>query len=110
MHNDPSLCHACQLGRHVRLPFSSSTTNTHRLFELIHCDLWTSHVASVSGYKYFLVILDDFTHYLWTYPLRKKSEAFSLLSNFRAYVTTQFSLSLQAIQCDNGREFDNHAL
>ena len=69
---DPSLCHACQLGRHVRLPFSSSTTHTHRPFELIHCDLWTSPVESVSGYKYFLVILDDFTHYLWTYPLRKK--------------------------------------
>lgn len=107
---DPSLCHACQLGRHVRLPFSASTTRTHRPFELIHCDLWTSPIECVSGYKYFLVILDDFTHYLWTYPLRQKSEAFSLLSNFRAYVATEFSLSLQAIQCDNGREFDNRAL
>jgi histone deacetylase 1/2 len=67
-------------------------------------------MESVSGYKYFLVILDDFTHYLWTYPLRKKSEVFSILSNFRTYVATQFSLPLQAIQCDNGREFDNRAL
>jgi hypothetical protein len=64
-----SICHACQLGRHVRLPFSFSIKNTHRAFEIIHCDLWTSHVESVSGYKYFLVILDDFTHYLWTFPL-----------------------------------------
>jgi hypothetical protein len=110
VHKDSSLCHACQLGRHVRLPFSPSTTRTVRPFELIHCDLWTSPVESVSGFKYFLVILDDFTHYLWTYPLRKKSEVFSILSNFRTYVATQFSLPLQAIQCDNGREFDNRAL
>jgi hypothetical protein len=67
-------------------------------------------VESVSGYKYFLVILDDFTHYLWTFPVRRKSEVFSLLSNFRNYAVTQFSLSIQAIQMDNGKEFDNHAL
>lgn len=76
VHKGFSLCHACQLGRHVRLPFSPSTTRTLRPLELIHCDLWTSPIESVSGYKYFLVILDNFTHYLWTYPLRKKSEVF----------------------------------
>jgi hypothetical protein len=67
-------------------------------------------VESVSGYKYFIVILDDFTHYLWMFPLWQKSEVFSLLSNFCNHVATQFSLSLQAIQMDNGREFDNHSL
>jgi hypothetical protein len=25
--------------------------------------LWTSHVLSISGYKYYLVIIDDFYHY-----------------------------------------------
>jgi hypothetical protein len=81
-----SICHACQLERHVRLPFSHSTTNTHHAFELIHCDLWTSPVESVFGYKYFLVILDDFTHYLWAFLLRQKSDVFSLLSNIRNHV------------------------
>jgi hypothetical protein len=28
VHKDSSLCHACQLGHHVRLPFSPSTTRT----------------------------------------------------------------------------------
>ncbi|KAL8138282.1 hypothetical protein V2J09_004283, partial [Rumex salicifolius] len=32
-------------------------------FELIHCDLWTSPVLSISGFKYYLVIIDDFSHY-----------------------------------------------
>jgi transposase InsO family protein len=67
-------------------------------------------VESVSGFKYFLVILDDFTHYLWTFHIRRKSEVFSLLSNFHNYVATQFSLLIQAIQMDNGREFDNRSL
>jgi hypothetical protein len=76
------LCHACQLGRHLRLPFSQSTSRAVNNFDLIHCDLWTSPVASVSGYKYYLVILNDCSHFLWTFPLRLKSDAFSTLANF----------------------------
>jgi hypothetical protein len=39
---DTHVCHACQLGRHVRLPFSLSNSHTLRLFDLIHCDLFMS--------------------------------------------------------------------
>jgi histone deacetylase 1/2 len=51
------LCHACQLGRHVRLPFTSSTSRASQNFDLIHCDLWTSPIVSVSGFKYYLIIV-----------------------------------------------------
>jgi hypothetical protein len=61
----------------------------------------------VSGYKYYLIILDDCTHYLWTFPLKLKSDTFTSLSNIFAYVSTQFGCTMKAIQCDNGREFDN---
>jgi len=84
-----------------------SSSRASRPFELIHCDLWTSPVTSVSGHKYYLVILDDFSHYLWTFPLRLKSDTFSTLSDFFSYVRTQFNTSVQGLQCDNGREFDN---
>ncbi|WVZ75513.1 hypothetical protein U9M48_023558 [Paspalum notatum var. saurae] len=43
-----------------------------------------SWVATISGYKYYLVVLDDFSHCSWTFPLRAKSEAFSTLSHFFA--------------------------
>jgi len=66
-------------------------------------------VPSISRYKYYLVVLDDFSHYSWTFPLRAKSEAFSMLSHFFAWVSTQFALTIKAVQCDNGREFDNAA-
>jgi hypothetical protein len=61
----------------------------------------------VSGSKYYLVILDDFTHYLWIFPLKLKSDTFTTLSNFFVYVSTQFGKTVKAIQCDNGRKFDN---
>jgi histone deacetylase 1/2 len=105
--NSPSVCHACQLGRHIRLPFHTSGSRASSAFDLIHCDLWTSPVISVSGYKYYLVILDDYSHFLWTFPLKLKSDTFPTLSHFFAYAHTQFGASIKAIQCDNGREFDN---
>jgi hypothetical protein len=58
-----SLCHACQLGRHIRLLFPSSSSRVVHAFDLIHCDLWTSPIANVSRYKYYLIILYDCTHY-----------------------------------------------
>jgi hypothetical protein len=42
-----------------------------------------------------------------TFPLKLKSDIFTILSNFFAYVATQFGNTVKAIQCDNGSEFDN---
>jgi hypothetical protein len=105
--NKHDFCHACQLGKHTRLPFCSLSHRAEHAFDLIYLDLWTSPVVSVSGSKYYLVIHDDFTHYLWTFPLKLKSDTFITLSNFFTYVSNQFGRKAKAIQCDNGREFDN---
>jgi transposase InsO family protein/uncharacterized membrane protein YgcG len=105
--HDEHLCHVSQLGRHVRLPFFSSSSHATHAFDLVHCDLWTSPITSMSGYKYYLVVLDDFSHYVWTFPLCAKSETFPALRHFFAWVSTQFDLTIKAVQCDNGREFDN---
>jgi hypothetical protein len=63
----------------VRLPFTVSNSRATHPFDLIHCDPWTSPIVSVSGYKYYLVILDDCTHYTWTFPLRLKSDTFGVV-------------------------------
>jgi hypothetical protein len=62
--NKYDFCYACQLDKHTRLPFCSSSHRVEHTFKLMHLDLWKSPVVSVSGSKYYPVILDDFTHYL----------------------------------------------
>jgi histone deacetylase 1/2 len=95
------VCHSCQLGKHVRHPFHSSQTVTYFPFQLVHSDVWTSPVYNNSGDKYYLVLLDDYTHYVWTFPIRNKYDVLPLL---------QFGLPWLALQTNNGREFDNAAL
>lgn len=98
-----------ELGKHTRLPFDRSLSRTFAPFELVHCDVWTSPVLSTSGFKYYLVVLDDFSHFCWTFPLRDKSEVHRHLVEFAEYVSTQFGLPLKTLQADNGREFVNTA-
>jgi hypothetical protein len=45
-------CHACQLGKHTRLTFFSSFSRAEKTFDLLHLDLSTSLVVSVSSSKY----------------------------------------------------------
>lgn len=92
------ICHAFQLGRHVHLPFGSSSSRAVNKFDLIHYDLWTSPIVSVFGYKYYLIIIDDCSHYAWIFPLRLKSDNFTTISNFFANVRTQFGTPVKAVQ------------
>jgi transposase InsO family protein len=103
-------CQSCRLGKHVRLPFTSSTTVTFFPFQIIHADVWTSPVFNLSGYKYYLVLLDDYTHYVRTFPMRQKSDVLPILRDFHTYIGTQFGVRLLALQTDNGRKFDSTAL
>ncbi|GJX77762.1 ribonuclease H-like domain-containing protein [Tanacetum coccineum] len=103
----PALCHACQLGKHTKLPFYSSESNVGSVFDIIHSDLWTSPISSESGIKYYAIFLDHFSHYVWVYPLLHKSDLFDTFVTFRAYVNKQFNVDIKALQCDHGGEYDN---
>ena len=103
-------CPACQLGKHVRLPFSSSSSVSYFPFQLLHSDVWTSPVPSISGNKFYLVIIDDYSHYVWTFPLMNKSDVVPTFLSFCSYVSRQFRLPILSFQTDNGREFDNFTL
>ncbi|XP_074277246.1 uncharacterized protein LOC141600888 [Silene latifolia] len=71
-----NLCHSCQISKHKRLPFHDSTSATLAPFDIIHADLWTSPILSKSSHKYYLVLIDNFTQFVWVYPLIAKSEGF----------------------------------
>jgi hypothetical protein len=65
---------ACQLGKHSRLPFSTAHSRAMSPFDLIQNDLWTSPTISFSSYQYYLMVLDDFSHFSWVFLLRDKSD------------------------------------
>lgn len=88
----------CQLGNHVRLPFSSSSTTSSKPLLFIHFDVWSSPIFSFSGYRYYVLFLDDFSCYCWVYPLFNKHEGFSVILQFKNKVENQFSKTIQSFQ------------
>lgn len=101
------LCQACQLGKHVKLPFDIFDSIVSNAFDIIHSDIWTSPTASTSGLKYYVIFLDHYTHYLWVYPLKQKSNVFSKFVEFSTYIQNQFKQTIKSFQCDNGGEYNN---
>lgn len=100
-------CSSCPLGKFVKLPFYDSLSFTTMPFDIIHSDLWTSPILSSSGHRYYALFLDDYTNFLWTFPLSQKSQVHNIFLSFRAYIKTQFEREIKSFQCDNGREYDN---
>nr|GEV77742.1 hypothetical protein [Tanacetum cinerariifolium] len=78
------LCSSCELGKAKRKSFQSNTTpRSKRWLQLLHMDL-CGHmcVASINGKRYVLVIVDDYSRYIWTHFLRSKDETPKVLIEF----------------------------
>lgn len=103
--NKNPFCDSCQLGKSKRLPFSASNRLSTNPLALIHTDVWTSPIPSISGCKYHIIFVDDFTRYTWLYPLHNKSDAYEIFVKFKTLVETQFCHKIQSLQSDGGGEF-----
>lgn len=102
--SDFNHCNICPLAKQTRLPFPIST---HAIFEIIHCDiLGPHHTESISGARYFLTIVDDYSRATWVYLMSNKSETLPILQSFIKFITNQFDKRVKKIQSDNGEEFD----
>jgi hypothetical protein len=96
-------CDICALSKQCCLPFSASSISSIRPFELIHCDIWGPYkIHSLSGAKYFLTIVDDYSRFTWVFFMHHKHETQNLLINFFSFVKTQFNASIANIRIDNG--------
>jgi hypothetical protein len=60
----PVLCTYCQLAKGHHLPFERNIKRALNPLDLVHCDLCgTSPTTSVHGYWYYVVFIDDHSHF-----------------------------------------------
>lgn len=89
-----SICHPCELGKNSRLPFSRSLSQSTFPFQLVFADLWTSHVLSFSGCKYYLLILDDFMKLLFIFLLLSKITLIALFKLFKVIMAGSLKITI----------------
>jgi hypothetical protein len=103
------LCSACQAGKQVASHhLMKAYVSTTRPLDLIHMDLFgPTTYKSLGGNLYCLVIVDDYSHYSWTFFLEDKGKTFDIFKTFATRAQNEFGSSLVKIRSDNGSEFRN---
>jgi hypothetical protein len=103
------ICGSCQLGKQTRATHKkTSGIQTSRNLELFHMDLMgPTRTASLGGKKYILVIVDDFSRYTWTIPIRENSDAFDTAQHLFKKIQVEQNCQIMRIRSDHGREFEN---
>ena len=106
--NENSVCDACVIGKHHRMPFNKSERKTTRPGELIHSDLCgPMQECSLGGSKYFLLFKDDYSRYKRVFFLKEKSSVKKYLVEFLQAIQNETGQNVKTIRTDNGLEFVN---
>lgn len=105
------MCNACVLGKQhmTSFPQASAYRAAARL-ELVHGDLCGQITPPTPGGKsYFLLIVDDFSRYMWLELLSTKDEALVYFKKVVAVAKVESGHRLKAFRTDCGGEFNSGA-
>ncbi|KAJ0906671.1 putative RNA-directed DNA polymerase [Helianthus annuus] len=104
------VCEGCLVAKQTRKPFPSEAQwRAKKPLELIHaflCGPITPH--SWGGNRYFLLLVDDCTRYMWVYLLKSKDNAFAQFKKFKKQVEQESSQKIKILRTDRGGEFISH--
>jgi hypothetical protein len=91
IHFSKGVYEGCVLGKHPQDKFDKrKSQRASTPLDLIHSDLMGPFPHPlISKARFFLIFVDDFSHFTWIYFLRKKPEVFQHLKDFKALVETQ---------------------
>ena len=90
------------MSKSKKQPSHASNRISHSPLYFIHSDIWTSHVKSINGYKYYVIFVDDWSWFTWIYSLHHKHEIFENFFKFKLLVENQFSSKIKQFQSDGG--------
>lgn len=80
---------------------------THAHLELLHIDIWgLALLTSGGGYKYYLSLVDDYTRYIWMFPIKNKCESTRKILIFQIQIERSLEKRVKCLQSGWGGEFE----
>ena len=80
-------------------------TRSNELLEIIHTDICEIPIPCISGQKYFITFIDDFSRYGYLYLIHEKSQAVDILEVYITEVERQLDRKVKIVRSDRGGEF-----
>lgn len=101
------ICDGCVLGKQHRKAFPQvSQFRAEQGLELVHADLCGQiSPKSLGGASYFLLVVDDYSRYMWVELLKTKDQALESFKKIIARAETESDGKLKALRTDRGGEF-----
>ena len=104
----PPVCEACIQGKQTRPPFGQSSRPAQTVLERIHVDtVGELPVTAVTGEKYWVTVVDEYTHYVAAIPVKTKAEIPRRLKDLLLFWENQSGYSIKCVRSDRGTEFLN---
>ncbi|GJS71203.1 retrovirus-related pol polyprotein from transposon TNT 1-94 [Tanacetum coccineum] len=103
---------ACQLGKSKKHTHKPKHENTNlKVLNTLHMDLCgPMRVQTINRKKYILVIVDDYSRFMWVMFFRSKDETPDFVIKFLKQIQVGLNKTVRYIRTDNGTEFVNHTL
>ena len=101
------VCDGCTLGKQHRTPFPQvSNFRAGTGLELVHADL-CGQISPITpgGCSYFLLVVDDFSRYMWVEFLKTKDQALDYFKKIKLRAEVDHGSKLKALRTDRGGEF-----
>ena len=101
------ICEACQAGKQRRTSFPAQAEYRAReRLELVHGDLCGSITpATPRGNRYFLLLVDDLSRYMWVAAIPSKDRAAAAIKEIQARAEGESGVKLKVLRTDRGGEF-----
>ena len=101
------LCDTCVLTKQRRAPFPAQAQyRAQEQLELVHGDLCGPVTpATPGGRRFFLLLVDDATRFMWVFLLTAKSATADAVMCLQAEAEKASGGKLRVLRTDNGREF-----
>ncbi|KAJ4723417.1 Retrovirus-related Pol polyprotein from transposon TNT 1-94 [Melia azedarach] len=106
---EDTVCAGCQYGKAHQLPYKESRFRAEKPLQLIHLDVFGPvKQPSISGHRYMVTFIDDFSRYVWTFFVKEKSETFTKFKEFKEKVEGELGRKIQCLRTDNGGEYTSN--
>jgi hypothetical protein len=100
------VCRGCALGKNVKGFFLSSDSTSKGILDLVHTDVCVPMiVASLNGYFYYLLFIDDHSRRTWIYFLKTKDGVLARFQEFKAQVENLIGRRIKVLRSNNGGEY-----
>jgi transposase InsO family protein len=101
------ICLGCQFGRQTRESFPSHTLNrSQKPLQLLHTDLCgPMQTMSQGGNYYFIVVVYDYSRYVWIRFIKEKSQGPAVLIQLITLLENQLEQKVRVVRSDRGGEF-----